>query len=62
MPQTQWIVEAAGDAGPLTITMQVSQVIVATENGDQITVAAEQVEPLVNRLDRISYYLAHGSN
>jgi hypothetical protein len=41
--QPQWTVEAEGDAAPLTVTMQVAQVTVATENGDQITLTPEQV-------------------
>jgi hypothetical protein len=62
MTQTQWTVEAAGDAGPLTVTMQVSQVTLATENGDKIVLAPEQVEPLMHRLDRINYYLTYGED
>jgi hypothetical protein len=54
MMQQRWAIEAVGDAAPLTITLQVAQVTVATENGDQITLAPEQIEPLVHRLDLIN--------
>ena len=58
--QPQWKVEAHGDADPLTVTMQVSQVTVATKNGDKITLTPDQVGPLVHRLDCIDYYLTFG--
>ncbi|MGH3870272.1 MAG: hypothetical protein ACRDSR_01940 [Pseudonocardiaceae bacterium] len=58
MMQQQWTIEADGDAAPLTVTMQVARITVATENGDQITLAPEQLEPLVHRLDCLSYDLA----
>jgi hypothetical protein len=58
---TEWTVEAkSGNAAPLTVTMQVAKVTVATANGDQIVLAPEQVEPLVYRLDCISSYLTYG--
>lgn len=60
--QQQWTVEADGDAAPLTVTMQVAQVTVATENGDQITLKPEQMAPLVHRLDCINYYLIFGDD
>ncbi len=60
MLQPQWTVEADGDAAPLTITMQVAQIIVATENGDHITLAPEHLEPLVHRLDCLNYDLTFG--
>lgn len=60
--QPQWTVEADGDAAPLTVTMQVAQVTVATKNGDQITLTPEQVAPLVHRLDCINYYLTFGDD
>ncbi len=60
--QPQWTVEADGDAAPLTVTMQVAQVTVATKNGDQITLTPEQVGPLVHRLDYIDYYLTFGDD
>ncbi len=60
--QPQWTVEADGDAAPLTVTMQVAQITVATANGDQITLVPEQVGPLVHRLDSIDYYLAFGDD
>ncbi|MGH3693502.1 MAG: hypothetical protein ACRDRX_05810 [Pseudonocardiaceae bacterium] len=59
--QPQWTVKAEGDAEPLTVTMQVAQVTVATANGDQITLVPEQLEPLVRRLDCINYDLTYGS-
>lgn len=59
--QPQWTVEAEGDAAPLTVTMQVAHVTVATANGDQITLTPEQLEPLVHRLDCISYDLTFGN-
>ncbi len=62
MMQQRWTVEADGDAAPLTITMQVAQVTVATENGDQITLVPEQMAPLVHRLDCINYDLTCGSD
>lgn len=62
MMQPQWTVKTEGDAAPLTITMQVAQVTVATENGDQIALAPEQVAPLVQRLDSISYYMNFGDD
>ncbi|MGH3770188.1 MAG: hypothetical protein ACRDRW_02100 [Pseudonocardiaceae bacterium] len=58
MLQPQWTVEADGDAAPLTVTMGVAHITVATENGDQITLVPEQLEPLVHRLDSINYDLA----
>ncbi len=60
--QPQWTVEADGDAPPLTVTMQVAQITVATENGDQIVLRPEHVAPLVHRLDCINYYLAYGDD
>lgn len=60
--QPQWKVETEGGAAPLTITMQVAGVTVATENGDQIALTPEQVAPLVQRLDNISYYLNFGED
>ncbi|MGH3899745.1 MAG: hypothetical protein ACRDTA_16170 [Pseudonocardiaceae bacterium] len=60
MMQQQWTVEADGDAAPLTVTMEVAQVTVATENGDQITLVPEQLEPLVHRLDCLNYDLTFG--
>ena len=62
MMQQRWTIEAVGDAAPLTITLQVAQVTVATENGDQITLAPEQVEPLVHRLDCINYDLTFNND
>lgn len=59
--QPQWTVEADGDAAPLTLTMQVAQVTVVTENGEQIVLAPEQVASLVHRLDCINYYLIFGN-
>ncbi|MGH3928002.1 MAG: hypothetical protein ACRDTT_34925 [Pseudonocardiaceae bacterium] len=58
----QWKVETEGGAAPLTITMQVAQVTVATENGDQIALAPEQMAPLIHRLDCINYYLNFGGD
>jgi hypothetical protein len=61
--QTQWTVEAkGGTTAPLTVTMQIGKVTVATENGDQIVLAPEQMDPLVCRLDRINYYLTYGED
>ncbi len=60
--QPQWTIEAEGDAAPLTVTMQVAQVTVATANGDQITLTPEQLEPLVHRLDCINYDLTFGND
>jgi len=60
--QPQWKIETEGGAAPLTVTMQVAQVTVATANGDQIALTPEQVEPLVHRLDCISYYLDFGED
>jgi hypothetical protein len=37
--RSKWTIEAAGDAAPPTVTMQVAKVTVATENGDQIVLA-----------------------
>ena len=45
MIEPQWTVEAAGDSAPLTVTVQVAQVRVATENGDQIALAPDQIAP-----------------
>ncbi|MGH3719204.1 MAG: hypothetical protein ACRDRI_10285 [Pseudonocardiaceae bacterium] len=59
MSQPQWTVEAEGDAAPLTVTMQVAHITVATENGEKITLTPEQLEPLVHRLDCLSYDLAY---
>lgn len=58
--QQQWTIEVDGDAAPLTVTMEVAQVTVATENGDQITLVPEQLEPLVHRLDCLNYDLTFG--
>ena len=55
--QPQWTVAADGDATPITITLAGTRVTVATENGEQITLAPEQLEPLVHRLDAIAYDL-----
>ncbi|MGH3996400.1 MAG: hypothetical protein ACRDTJ_02925 [Pseudonocardiaceae bacterium] len=60
--QQQWTIEDDGDAAPLTVTMQVAQVTVATKNGDQITLVPEQLEPLVHRLDCINYDLTFGDD
>ncbi|MGH3834704.1 MAG: hypothetical protein ACRDSF_03220 [Pseudonocardiaceae bacterium] len=60
--QQQWTIEVDGDAAPLTVTMEVAQVTVATENGDQITLVPEQLEPLLNRLDCINYDLTFGDD
>ncbi|MGH3808561.1 MAG: hypothetical protein ACRDRU_18445 [Pseudonocardiaceae bacterium] len=60
--ETQWTVEAEGGAAPITITMQVAQITVATENGDQITLAPEQLEPLVHRLDCLNYDLTSAND
>jgi hypothetical protein len=60
--QPQWTVEAEGDAAPVTVTMQVARVTVATENGDQIVLVPEQVAPLVHRLDCINYYMTFGDS
>ena len=57
MMQPQWTVEANGDAAPLTVTMGVTHVTVATENGEKITLVPEQLESLVHRLDCINYDL-----
>ncbi|MGH3976458.1 MAG: hypothetical protein ACRDS9_24530 [Pseudonocardiaceae bacterium] len=62
MMQQQWTIEDDGDAAPLTVTMQVAQVTVATKNGDQITLVPEQLEPLVHRLDCINYDLTFGDD
>lgn len=58
--QTQWTVESEGGSTPLTVTMQVAKVTVATASGEQIVLAPDQVEPLVSRLDRINDYLTYG--
>ena len=58
--ETQWTVESEGGATPLTVTMQVAKVTVATESGDQIVLNPDQVEPLANRLDRINEILTYG--
>ena len=42
--------------------MQVAQITVATENGDQITLKPEHLEPLVHRLDCLSYDLTFGND
>ncbi len=60
--ETQWTVESEDGSAPLTVTMQIAQVTVATQNGDQITLKPEQVQPLVHRLDRINYYLTFGDD
>ena len=58
--EAQWTVESEGGATPLTVTMQVAKVTVATESGDQIVLNPDQVEPLANRLDRINEILTYG--
>ncbi|MGH3827827.1 MAG: hypothetical protein ACRDQX_11740 [Pseudonocardiaceae bacterium] len=58
MLQPQWTVQADGDTAPLTVTMDVTHVTVATANGEKITLTPEQLDPLVHRLDCISYNLA----
>jgi hypothetical protein len=58
--ETQWTVESEGGSTPLTVTMQVAKVTVATERGDQIVLNPDQVEPLANRLDRINEILTYG--
>ncbi|MBV9013075.1 MAG: hypothetical protein JO272_13695 [Pseudonocardiales bacterium] len=59
--QTQWTIEAEdGNAAPLTVTMQVASVTIAAENGDQIVLAPQQVEPLAHSLDCINDYLTYG--
>ncbi|MGH3855387.1 MAG: hypothetical protein ACRDR6_18240 [Pseudonocardiaceae bacterium] len=58
MLQPQWTVQADGDAAPPTVTMDVTHVTVTTENGEKITLTPEQLDPLVHRLDCISYNLA----
>jgi hypothetical protein len=40
--------------------MQVAKVTIATENGDQIVLAPQQVEPLAERLGCINDYLTYG--
>jgi hypothetical protein len=62
MMETRWTVEADGGAAPLTVTMQVAQITVATENGDQITLAPEQLEQLEHRLDCLNYDLTFGND
>lgn len=62
MVRQQWTIEADDAAAPLTVTMEVTQVTVATENGDQITLAPEHLEPLVHRLDCINYDLTFGGS
>jgi hypothetical protein len=51
-----------GDAAPLTVTMQVARVTIAAENGDQIVLAPQQIEPLVHSLDCINDYLTYGES
>ena len=58
--ETQWTIESEGGSTPLTVTMQVVKVTVATESGDQIVLNPDQVEPLANRLDRINDILTYG--
>lgn len=58
--ETQWTVESEGGSAPLTVTMQVAKVTVATGSGDQIVLSPDQVEPLANRLDRINEILTYG--
>ena len=53
-------VKSEGGSTPLTVTMQVAKVTVATESGDQIVLNPDQVEPLANRLDRINEILTYG--
>lgn len=60
--ETQWTVESEGGSAPLTVTMQVAKVTVATESGDQIVLSPDQVEPLAGRLDRINEYLTYGDD
>ncbi|MGH3671619.1 MAG: hypothetical protein ACRDSH_13445 [Pseudonocardiaceae bacterium] len=60
MMQHQWTIEAEEDVAPLTVTVQVAQITVATDNGDQITLVPEQLESLVHRLDCINYDLTFG--
>lgn len=43
--------------GYRAVTLGVTHVTVATENGEKITLAPEQLEPLVHQLDCISYDL-----
>ncbi|MGH3937001.1 MAG: hypothetical protein ACRDS1_18795 [Pseudonocardiaceae bacterium] len=58
--ETQWTVESEGGSAPLTVTMQVAQVTVATESGDQIVLSPGQVGSLAERLERINDYLTYG--
>ena len=58
--ETQWTVKSEGGSTPLTVTMQVAKVTVATESGDQIVINPDQVEPLASRLDRINEILTYG--
>ena len=53
-------VKSEGGSTPLTVTMQVAKVTVATESGDQIVINPDQVEPLAARLDRINEILTYG--
>lgn len=62
MLQPQWKIEAEGDAAPLTVSVEVARITVATENGDQIVLVPEQVAPLVHRLDCINYDLTFGDS
>lgn len=62
MLQSQWKVEAEGDAAPLTISVEVARITVATDNGDQIVLVPEQVGPLVHRLDCIHYDMTFGDS
>ncbi len=60
--ETQWTVESEGGSAPLTVTMQVAKVTVATKSGDQIVLSPDQVEPLADRLGRINDYLTFGDD
>jgi len=60
--QAQWTVKSDGGSAPLTVTMQVAQVTVTTEGGDQVMLSPDQLEPLADQLNNISEFLTFGED